>query len=64
MTKLTYIVGNEEIISYETAKQKSLETNKPIISKYSPVSEFGKPDFKRLAKVQKYFAKMRREKRA
>lgn len=62
MTKLTYTVGNEEITTYEAAKQRSAETGKPMIPKYTPIVEQGKVDPKRLAKIQAVFAKRRAEK--
>lgn len=64
MTKLTYTVGNEEITSYEVAKQRSAETGLPAVPKYTPIVEESKTDPKRLAKVQTYFAKRRAEKMA
>lgn len=64
MTKLTYMVGNEEIATYELAQQRSAETGKPAIPKYTPIVEESKTDPKRLAKIQAYFAKRRAEKMA
>lgn len=64
MTKLTYTVGNEEITTYEAAKQRSAETGQPMIPKYTPIVEQSKTDPKRLAKIQAVFAKRRAEKMA
>ena len=61
MTKLTYTVGNEEITTYEAAKQRSAETGLPAVPKYTPIVEQGKTDSKRLEKIQAYFAKRRAE---
>lgn len=62
MTKLTYTVGNEEIATYETAKQRSAETGQPMTPKYTPIVEQSKTDPKRLTKIQAVFAKRRAEK--
>lgn len=64
MTKLTYMVGTEEITTYGKAQQRSAETGLPAIPKYTPIVEQGKTDPKRLAKIQEVFAKRRAEKLA
>lgn len=64
MTRLSYMVGNEEITSYEVAKERSAETGLPAVPKYTPIEEQSKTDPKRLAKIQAYFAKRRAEKMA
>lgn len=64
MTRLTYTVGNEEITSYDVAKQRAAETGLPAVPKYTPIVEESKTDPKRLAKIQAYFAKRRAEKMA
>lgn len=64
MTKLTYTVGNEEITTYEAAKQRAAETGLPAVPKYTPIVEQSKTDPKRLTKIQAYFARRRAEKMA
>lgn len=64
MTKLTYMVGTEEIPTYGEAQQRSAETGLPAITKYTPIVEQGKTDTKRLVKIQEVFAKRRAEKLA
>ena len=61
MTKLTYIVGNEEVISYKIAKILAAETGLPVIPKYTKIEEEFAVAPGRLAKVQEYFAKRRAE---
>lgn len=64
MTKLTYIVGDEEIVSYENAKKRAAETGLPAIPRYTKIEEKFAVTPGRLAKVQEYFAKRRAEREA
>lgn len=64
MTKLTYMVGEKEVTTYEAAQFLSADTGLPIVPKYTPIVERSKSDPKRLAKIQAMFAKRRAEKMA
>ncbi len=61
MTKLTYMIGNEEIATYAEAQKRSAETKLPAVLKYTPIVERVKVNPERLAKIQRHFAKMRAE---
>lgn len=64
MTKLTYMVGEKEVTTYQAAQLLSADTGFPVIPKYTSIVERSKPDPKRLAKIQAVFAKRRAEKMA
>lgn len=64
MTKLTYMVGEKEVTTYQAAQLLSADTGFPIIPKYTPIVERSKPNPERLAKIQAYFTKRRAEKMA
>lgn len=59
MTRLTYMIGNEEIATYAEAKKRSAETGLPAIPKYTPIIEQAKVNPERLEKIRKYFAERR-----
>lgn len=64
MTKLTYMVGETEVTTYQAARLLSADTGFPVIPKYTPIVEQSKSDPKRLAKIQAMFAKRKTEKMA
>lgn len=64
MTKLTYMVGETEVTTYQAARLLSADIGFPVVPKYTPIVERSKSDPKRLAKIQAMFAKRRAEKMA
>lgn len=64
MTKLSYMVGNEEIATYAEAKKKAAETGLPMTPTYTLMVMEQKTDPARMEKIQRFFAKKRKLKRA
>lgn len=59
MTKLTYLIGDKEIVSYNEAREEAEKVGKPIVPKYTLVIEHEYASKERLNKLKKRYSKIK-----
>lgn len=59
MTKLTYLIGDKEIISYNEARKEAERIGKQVVPKYTPIIEHEYASKERLEKLKKRYSKIK-----